>query len=74
MGKRESEEDLHSVHVLMCRELASTLECWNILAEDINIARNGVYCSSNTVGNESFGQALVILSILHCCKRGDLLY
>lgn len=58
MGKREREEDLHSAHVLECRELASTLECWNILTEDIHIARNSVYCSLNIVGNESVGEVL----------------
>lgn len=58
MGKREKEEDLNSDHVLVCRGLDSTLECWNILTENINFARNNVYCSLNTVGNESFGEAL----------------
>lgn len=59
MGKREREEDLHSEHVLVCRELASTLECWSILTEDIKIAGNSFYCSLNTDGNDSFGEVLL---------------
>lgn len=59
MGKTEKEEDLHSDHVLVCRELASTLGCWSISTEDINMARNSVYCSLNTDGNESFGKGLL---------------
>lgn len=57
MRKRKEEEYFHSEYVLLCRELTSVLECWSILTEDINIARNGVYCSLNTDGNESFGEA-----------------
>lgn len=59
MGKREREEHLYFNHVLVCRELASTLECWSILTEAINIARSSVYCSLNTDGNESFWEALL---------------
>lgn len=41
--------------ILVCRELALILQCWSILTEDVNIARNRVYWSLSTDGKESFG-------------------
>lgn len=59
--RKKRGEDLHSIHTLVCRELENwlRLECWSILTEDSSIARNMVYCSSNTGGKGSFREALL---------------
>lgn len=59
--------------ILVCRELALILQCWSILTEDVNIARNRGYWSLSTDGKESFGDCnLFRLALLQ--KNRLLLY